>query len=117
MRLLCEIFDYFGNDYENNKPKCVNKKKSCFQPPLLHKANAIALFFAFAMFSTMRKTPSKPPRTPRVPALNPNEERPENCYCSAFPRGSGPCLPCYSLRLRLAEGKHSGGLVLRPHSG
>src|SRR5262249_16389689 len=42
MRLLCEIFDYFGNDYENNKPKCVNKKKSCFQPPLLHKANAIA---------------------------------------------------------------------------
>ena len=50
MRLLCEIFDYFGNDYENNKPKCVNKKKSCFQPPLLHMANAIALSFAFAMF-------------------------------------------------------------------
>jgi|SRR5215831_1485176 hypothetical protein len=47
---------------------------------------------------------SKTPRTPRVPALNPNEERPENCYCSAFPRGSDPCLPCYWRRLRLAEG-------------
>jgi hypothetical protein len=42
-------------------------------------------------------------KTPRAPALNPNEERPENCYCSALPRGSGPCLPCYWRRLRLAE--------------
>jgi hypothetical protein len=24
---------------------------------------------------------------------NPNE-KPENCYCSALPKGSGPCLPC-----------------------
>src|SRR5262245_66013059 len=47
--------------------------------------------------------PSKAPRAPRVPALNLNEERPENCYCSAFPRGSGPRLPCYVRRLRLAE--------------
>jgi hypothetical protein len=38
---------------------------------------------------------SKAPRAPRVPAPNQNEERPGNCYCSAFPRGSGPCLPCY----------------------
>ena len=24
---------------------------------------------------------------------NPNE-KPESCYCSALPKGSGPCLPC-----------------------
>jgi hypothetical protein len=48
-------------------------------------------------------TPSKA-RAPRVPALlNPNEPQPEDCYCSAFPRGSGPCLPCYVRQLRLAE--------------
>jgi hypothetical protein len=48
-------------------------------------------------------TPPKAPRAPRVPALNQNEERPEDCHCSALPRGSGPCLPCYVRRLRLAE--------------
>jgi hypothetical protein len=26
---------------------------------------------------------------------NPNE-KPENCYCSALPKGSGLCLPCYT---------------------
>jgi hypothetical protein len=26
---------------------------------------------------------------------NPNE-RPESCYCSALPKGSGLCLPCYT---------------------
>jgi hypothetical protein len=47
-------------------------------------------------------TPAKA-RAPLVPALNPDEERPEDCYCSALSRGSGPCLPCYVRRLRLAE--------------
>ena len=28
-------------------------------------------------------------------AANPNE-KPENCYCSALPKGSGLCLPCYT---------------------
>jgi hypothetical protein len=28
---------------------------------------------------------------------------PVDCYCSAFPRGSGPCLPCHLRLLRLAE--------------
>src|ERR1700730_1059054 len=28
-------------------------------------------------------------------APNPNE-KPESCYCSALPKGSGPCLPCYT---------------------
>jgi hypothetical protein len=45
----------------------------------------------------------RPPRAPRVPALNQNEERPGNCYCSSLPNGSGPCLPCYVRRLRLGE--------------
>jgi hypothetical protein len=39
-------------------------------------------------------------------APNPNE-KPENCYCSALPKGSGLCLPCYARWLagspRLAE--------------
>jgi hypothetical protein len=26
----------------------------------------------------------------------PNDEKPEICYCSALPKGSGPCLPCYT---------------------
>jgi len=28
-------------------------------------------------------------------APNPNE-KPENCYCSALPKGSDLCLPCYT---------------------
>src|SRR5262249_14812123 len=32
---------------------------------------------------------TKAPRSPRMPALHPNEERPENCYCSSLPSGSG----------------------------
>jgi hypothetical protein len=28
-------------------------------------------------------------------APNPNE-KPENCYCSALPKGSGMYLPCYT---------------------
>src|SRR5438552_17389258 len=56
----------------------------------------------------MPTTPPKDPRAPRVPTLKPNEERPETCYCSALPRGSGPCLPCYVRRLRMAEGVRPG---------
>jgi hypothetical protein len=26
----------------------------------------------------------------------PNQEKAESCYCSALPKGSGPCLPCYT---------------------
>jgi hypothetical protein len=26
----------------------------------------------------------------------PNDKKPEICYCSALPKGSGPCLPCYT---------------------
>ena len=26
---------------------------------------------------------------------NPNEKR-ESCYCSALPKGSGLCVPCYT---------------------
>jgi hypothetical protein len=51
----------------------------------------------------MPTTPPKVARVPRVPALNQNEEPSEDCYCSALPRGSGPCLPCYVRRLRRAE--------------
>ena len=46
----------------------------------------------------MPSTPTKPPS-----ALSPKEERSENCYCSALPSGSGPCLPCYGHWLRLSE--------------
>jgi hypothetical protein len=31
----------------------------------------------------------------------PNEKgKPENCYCSALPKGSDLCLPCYTQWLR-----------------
>jgi hypothetical protein len=26
----------------------------------------------------------------------PNDKKPEICYCSTLPKGSGPCLPCYT---------------------
>jgi len=39
-------------------------------------------------------------------AANPNE-KPENCYCSALPKGS-PCLPCYKRWLAGGARKQSG---------
>ena len=51
----------------------------------------------------MQTKPSNPLGAARALALSPEEERSENCYCSALPSGSGPCLPCYGHRLRLAE--------------
>ena len=47
---------------------------------------------------------------------NPNE-KPENCYCSALPTGSGLCLPCYTrwlgtgARNKAAERDVGGGLA------
>jgi hypothetical protein len=40
-------------------------------------------------------------------APNPNE-KPESCYCSALPKGSGPCLPCYTRWLAGSARKESG---------
>ena len=36
----------------------------------------------------------KPEQSDRVP--NPSNEKPESCYCSALPKGSGLCLTCYT---------------------
>jgi hypothetical protein len=36
---------------------------------------------------------AKDDRTDRIPNA---DEKPESCYCSALPKGSGPCLPCYT---------------------
>ena len=35
----------------------------------------------------------KTEQSDRAPNAN---EKPENCYCSALPKGSGLCLPCYT---------------------
>jgi len=35
----------------------------------------------------------KTEQSDRAPSPN---EKPESCYCSALPKGSGPCLPCYT---------------------
>jgi hypothetical protein len=35
-------------------------------------------------------------------------EKPERCYCSALPKGSGPCLPCYTRWLAGGARKQSG---------
>ena len=40
-----------------------------------------------------QKMLNKTEQSDRAP--NPNE-KPENCYCSALPKGSGLCLPCYT---------------------
>jgi hypothetical protein len=32
-------------------------------------------------------------KSDRAPNAN---EKPENCYCSSLPKGSGLCLPCYT---------------------
>jgi hypothetical protein len=45
-------------------------------------------------------------RTDRIP--NPNE-KPESCYCSALPKGSGLCLPCYTRWL--ASGRSKGDMA------
>jgi len=58
---------------------------------------------------TMSTTPSKS----HAPALDPTDERPESCYCSALPEGSGPCVPCYRRWLRLTLPAHEQD---RPHS-
>jgi hypothetical protein len=42
---------------------------------------------------TVMKMLDKTEQSDRTP--NPNE-KPESCYCSALPKGSGPCLPCYT---------------------
>jgi hypothetical protein len=42
----------------------------------------------------------------------PNDEKPEICYCSALPKGSAPCLPCYARWLRRsAQGGHPQRMV------
>jgi len=35
-------------------------------------------------------------------------EKPENCYCSALPKGSGPCLPCYTRWLGGGQARVTG---------
>jgi hypothetical protein len=47
-------------------------------------------------------------------APNPNE-KPENCYCSALPKGSGLCLPCYTRWL--AGALKQSGLALPQTTG
>jgi hypothetical protein len=41
---------------------------------------------------------------------NPNE-KPESCYCSALPKGSGPCLPCFT-RWPAGGVRNQSGLAL-----
>ena len=41
---------------------------------------------------------------------NPNE-KPENCYCSALAKGSGPCLPCFT-RWLAGGAREQSGLAL-----
>jgi hypothetical protein len=39
------------------------------------------------------KMVDKTEQSDRAPNAN---EKPETCYCSALPKGSGLCLPCYT---------------------
>jgi hypothetical protein len=40
-------------------------------------------------------------------ALN-SDDKPESCYCSALPSGSGLCIPCYTRWLAHSARKQSG---------
>jgi hypothetical protein len=50
-------------------------------------------------------------KTEQSDRQNPNE-KPDSCYCSALPKGSGLCLPCYTRWLASAPAAvqvfHSG---------
>ena len=48
----------------------------------------------------------KTEQSDRVP--NPSNEKPESCYCSALPKGSGLCLTCYTRWLADSARKQSG---------
>jgi hypothetical protein len=61
-------------------------------------------FRARLMVMKMLDKTEQSDRTP-----NPNE-KPEGCYCSALPKGSGPCLPCYMRWL--AAARMQSGLAL-----
>ena len=37
-----------------------------------------------------------------------SNHKPENCYCSALPKGSGLCIPCYTRWLAAGARKESG---------
>jgi hypothetical protein len=49
------------------------------------------------------------------PALK-SDDKPESCYCSALPKGSGLCIPCYTRWLAVSARKQSG-LALPPRHG
>jgi hypothetical protein len=60
----------------------------------------------------------KTEQSDRTPSPN---EKPEICYCSALPKGSGPCLPCYKRWLAgsavaSAPGAHDTGSRARTKS-
>jgi hypothetical protein len=50
-------------------------------------------------------------KTEQLTELRTQNEKPENCYCSALPKGSGPCLSCYTRWL--AGRSHSPNVFLR----
>jgi hypothetical protein len=52
---------------------------------------------------------NKAEQSDRVP--NPNE-KPEDCYCPALPKGSGLCLPCYT---RWLAGERSAPAIATSH--
>jgi hypothetical protein len=43
-----------------------------------------------------------------------SNDKPENCYCSALPKGSGLCVPCYTIWLA-AGARKKNGLALPGH--
>jgi hypothetical protein len=64
-------------------------------------SNRIRRVGRFRARLTVMKMLDNTEQSDRTP--NPNE-KPESCYCSALPKGSGPCLPCYT---RWLAGRHS----------
>ena len=72
----------------------LHSRVDCLEDAISHFYNVISELRERVSTLEKKLNPlAKPGRTDRIP--NPNE-KPESCYCSALPKGSGLCLPCYT---------------------
>jgi hypothetical protein len=47
-------------------------------------------------------------KTEQLDRVLKSDDKPESCYCSALPNGSGLCIPCYTRWLADSARKQSG---------
>jgi hypothetical protein len=78
----------------HQRNKRLYARVECLEDAISHFYNVISELRERVSTLEKKLNPlAKDDRTDRIP--NPNERR-ERCYCSALPKGFGPCLPCYT---------------------